>query len=257
MPLWHAALAGDVEITRLLLDRGADPNANVYASGWPLRNAWVNGHEAVRQLLLDRGAKIHPYMLAELHDVEGARKLLAADHSEHVVQELAWAGGDHGCPEIVAMALPHLAWPTSDPRWHWVLIQPIRGAGAESGKNEGHFRSLEALLGHGVDPNVARYGQTPLHFAAAHHGPVGDKDRARFAAMLLEHGARLDLRDDMLKSTPLGWACRWGRTKMVELFLKRGASAEEPEAEPWAKPEAWAAKMGQEEIVKMLRTKRP
>ncbi|MGA7524889.1 MAG: hypothetical protein WBW84_20735 [Acidobacteriaceae bacterium] len=35
--------------------------------------------------------------------------------------------------------------------------------------------------------------------------------RARFAAMLIDHGARLDLRDDLLKSTPLGWACRWGR----------------------------------------------
>ena len=35
MPLWYAALAGDLAITRLLLDRGADPNANVYASGWP------------------------------------------------------------------------------------------------------------------------------------------------------------------------------------------------------------------------------
>jgi len=37
MPLWNAALIGDLALTRLLLDRGADPNANVYASGWPLR----------------------------------------------------------------------------------------------------------------------------------------------------------------------------------------------------------------------------
>jgi ankyrin repeat protein len=34
LPLWFAALAGDLPMTRLLLDRGADPNANVYASGW-------------------------------------------------------------------------------------------------------------------------------------------------------------------------------------------------------------------------------
>src|SRR5208337_3942503 len=54
MPLWHAALAGDLAITKLLLDRGADPNANVYASGWPLRKAW--NHPPVKNLLLERGA---------------------------------------------------------------------------------------------------------------------------------------------------------------------------------------------------------
>ena len=41
-------------------------------------------------------------------------------------------------------------------------------------------------------------------------------------AMLIDRGARLDLRDDLLKSTPLGWACRWGRFEMAEV-LSRGA----------------------------------
>ena len=54
------------------------------------------------------------------------------------------------------MALSHLDWPAQDPRWHWVLIQPIRDAGEDSSKNEGHFRSLEVLLKHGVDANVHR-----------------------------------------------------------------------------------------------------
>jgi len=66
----------------------------------------------------------------------------------------------------------------------------------------------------------------------------------RFAAMLLDHGARLDLRDDLLKSTPLGWACRWGRQGLVELLIARGAPVDEPGTEPWATPLAWATKMG-------------
>ena len=46
--------------SELLLDRGADPNANVYASGWPLRNAWLHQHESVKRLLLERGATLQP-----------------------------------------------------------------------------------------------------------------------------------------------------------------------------------------------------
>jgi ankyrin repeat protein len=249
MPLWYAALAGQLEITRLLLDRGADPNANVYASGWPLRNAWNHEDQSVRRLLLERGAKPQPYMVAEGHDVEEAQRLLAGNPKEDVVSELAWSACDNGCAAIVKLALPHLKWPADDRRWHWVLIQPIRGAGGNSAKNAGHFQSMAALLDHGINPNVQRYGQTVLHFAAAHHGNVNDEDRARFAAMLLDHGARTDLRDDLLKSTPLGWACRWGRVGMVKVFLGRGADPLEPDAELWATPRAWAKKMGHESIL--------
>jgi len=252
MPLWHAAMAGHFDIAKLLLDRGADPNANVYASGWPLRNAWANKHESVKQLLLERGAKVNPYMLAEFHDVAAAESLLAGNPSEELAGELVWSAADHGCAEIVELALAHLKWPGDDPRWHWVLIQPIRGAGADASKNDGHFRSMAALLRKGLNPNVTRMGQTALHFAAAHHGKVGDEDRARFASMLLDHGARLDLRDDLLKSTPLGWACRWGRRKLVELLILRGAPVNEPDAEAWATPKAWAAKMRHEAILATL-----
>lgn len=253
MPLWHAARAGHLDIAKLLLDRGADPNANVYASGWPLRNAWVNKHESVKQLLLERGAKVHPYMLAEFHDVVAAEQLLAADASEEVASELVWSAADHGCPEIVELALRHLNWPPADPRWHWVLMQPMRGAKGNTGTNDGHFKSMAVLLRHGVDPNVTRFGASALHYAAADRGPLEDRDRARFASMLLDHGARLDLRDHLLRSTPLGWACRWGRRELVELLIQRGASVDEPDSEPWATPKAWAAKMKRDAVLTILR----
>lgn len=253
MPLWYAALANQRGIVELLLDRGADPNANVYASGWPLRNAWNHKDGFVKRLLLERGAKPQPYMMAENHDVAEARKLLETDLGEDTAQELAWSAADSGCPEIVELALARLTWAPGDRRWHWVLIQPIRGAGGDAHDNEGHFASMAALLRHGIDPNISRFGATPLHFAAAHHGPVSDSDRARFAAMLLEHGARLDIRDDLLQSTPLGWACRWGRTELGKLLIARGAPVDEPDAEPWATPRAWAVKMGQDATLAVLR----
>ncbi len=250
MPLWYAALAGDFAITKLLLDHGADPNANVYASGWPLRNAW--NHPAVKNLLLERGAKPQPYMVAEMHDIDEVKRLLDESPTEELASELAWSAADHGCPEIVALALAHLTWPVDDPRWHWVLIQPIRGAVADSSKNDGHFRSMEILLRHGIDPNVSRFHQTPLHFTAARHSGLSGPDRARFAAMLIDHGARLDLRDDLLQSTPLGWACRWGREELVRLLIDRGAPVHEEDAESWATPEAWTRKMNHPEILAIL-----
>jgi ankyrin repeat protein len=250
MPLWYAALAGQRDFAELLLDRGADPNANVYASGWPLRNAWNLEDDSLKRLLLERGAKPQPYMVAEAHDVDEARRLLESDTSEELASELAWSAADNGCPAIVELALLRLEWPRDDRRWHWIIIQPIRGAAASG--NEGHFQCMEALLRHGVDPNVSSFGQTVLHFAAAYHGPVGGADRARFASMLLDHGARLDVRDDLLKSTPLGWACRWGRKELVELLLSRGAPVEEPDAESWATPKAWAEKMKHDSVLALL-----
>lgn len=111
---------------------------------------------------------------------------------------------------------------------------------------------MKVLLQHGVDPNVSRFGQTALHFAAARQSELNEADRARFASLLLDSHARFDLRDDLLRSTALGWACRWGRKEMVETLLQRGAPAHEPDAEPWATPLAWARKMGRVELVSLL-----
>jgi|SRR5579863_1869981 len=253
MPLWHAAMAGRYAIAELLLDRGADPNANVYASGWPLRNAYLNHDEPLKRLLLSRGAKAQPYMVAEANDAEEARRMLEGDASEDLARELVESAACHGCPAIVELALPKLTWPVNDTRWHWILIQPVRGVGGDNPDHEPFFTCMALLLRRGIDANVSsRFGQTALHFTAARDNP-SEAERARFASMLLDRGARLDLRDDLLKSTPLGWACRWGRKEMAELLIARGAPVNEPDAEPWATPQAWAAKMGHTEIARVLR----
>jgi ankyrin repeat protein len=251
-PLWYAALAGRHDIAELLLDRGADPNANVYASGWPLRNAYRHPDGAVKRLLLERGAKTQPYMVAEANDVDEARRMLEADGSEELASELSWAAACHGNPAVVALALPRLRWPAGDPRWHWILIQPIRGVDPDGRDHEGFFNCLALLLPR-IDVNLTRrLGATVLHFAAA-RGGLTEQERARFVSMVLDHGARLDLRDDLLQSTPLGWACRWGRKEMVELLIARGVPVNEPDAEAWATPLAWATKMEHTTVADSLR----
>ena len=102
---------------------------------------------------------------------------------------------------------------------------------------------------------VGQFGLTILHSVAGSREHVTPEERVAFATMLLDAGARPAIRDDLLKSTPLGWACRWGRIELVELLLARGADPVEADAEPWATPRAWAEKMGREDVLAVLREK--
>jgi ankyrin repeat protein len=83
---------------------------------------------------------------------------------------------------------------------------------------------------------------------------VTDEDAAGLAEALLSSGAKVVSRDDLLKSTALGWACRWGRVRVAELMLESGADPVEGDAKPWATPRAWAEKRGHREIVGLLQT---
>lgn len=250
-PLWYAALAGRCDIAELLLDRGADPNANMYASGWPIDHAYRNCDEPMKQLLVSRGAKAQPWTITLVNDFDQARRMLEADGSEETARELVWSAACNGRPAIVEMALARLHWASGDPRWHWVLMQPVRSVGDREGE-EDYFACMALLLKHGIDPNVTRRGETVLHYTAA-EADASEPQRVRFARMLIECGARLDLRDELLLSTPLGWACRWGRPQMAEFLIAGGAPVSEPDAEAWATPLGWAQKMGHTEIAAMLR----
>jgi hypothetical protein len=79
------------------------------------------------------------------------------------------------------------------------------------------------------------------------------RKRRRRSRGLLDAGARMDVRDDILKSTPIGWACRWGRAGVADVMLERGADPVEGDAELWARPRAWAEKMGHGGVLLVLR----
>jgi hypothetical protein len=40
---------------------------------------------------------------------------------------------------------------------------------------------------------------------------------------------------------------------LVKLLIERGADAAEADAEPWATPQAWAAKMRRDDVLAVLR----
>jgi ankyrin repeat protein len=97
-----------------------------------------------------------------------------------------------------------------------------------------------------MDPNHANWlGITRLHEFA-------ERGNIENAALYIDHGADLNALDEEFRSTPLGYAAKYGQTRMVEFLLQRGANPDLPDDPPWAKPLAWAQRRGHDEIVRLL-----
>ncbi|MEM6552607.1 MAG: ankyrin repeat domain-containing protein [Planctomycetota bacterium] len=269
-PIWRAAAYGRHDIARLLLERGADANANVYASGWPLDRAYERGDRAMVELLFEFGAVPSAYTVCSAHDYATAERLLAERGDEPVwVRELVWSAAFCTALPVVEVALPRLMelkdeLPAVDgglQSWHDLLCQPMRISGPSEAvrpagyRDDDRFKIMRLMLEAGIDPNATgRFGLTLLHFVATigkrrNAKPYPDADRNRFADLLLDAGADPMMRDALLCSTALGWACRYGCDALVERLLERGVPVEEPDTPAWAQPRAWAAKMGHEAIL--------
>jgi hypothetical protein len=180
-------------------------------------------------------------------------------------------GASGADPEIVSMALERINWPGHDARWFGILTEPLYFwhhipwlyAGNKDFDRATYLTCFRLILGR-CDPNIiGPFARTALHEVAAMRDhisedeardQVSEEEAASFAEALLNAGAKVGGRDDLLKSTALGWACRWGRVKVARRMLEHGADPVEPDAEPWATPRAWAAKRGRAEIIELLRT---
>ncbi len=272
MPLWHCALRGRHAMAEMLLKRGADPNGQVYAAGTPLWNAYQQHDSVMIELLERHGGVVLAATAGYLRDTKLAKRMLADEAAGRLpegtvppgrtlAEDLLDSGASGGDPEIVRMALDGIDWLRDDPRWHRMLWSSLRFwnhipwlHSANPALDRGTYLTCFRLIMERCGANViGRFGQRILHNVAASREPVTAEERVGFATMVLDAGARLDVRDDLLKSTPLGWACRWGRVELVKLLLERGADPVEADADPWATPRAWAEKMGHDEVLTVLR----
>jgi ankyrin repeat protein len=270
-PLWNAAAMGLSEIANLLLDRGANPNVHVDSSGSPVHSAYSHKQWKMVDLLRARGGFVTADTAALYRETELARQILADEErgtfprnitltEGSLVEDLLRFGGDGGATEIVRMALARVDWPRTDVRWFRMLAAPLSfwhhipwlQAGNKELDRNGYLECFRLVLG-ACDANiVGSFGRTILHEIAAMGDWITEDEVIAFGRAALEAGARSGGRDDILKSTPLGWACRWGRIKLVRLLMEHGAVLEEKDAESWAQPLAWARKMGHNEIISML-----
>src|SRR5262245_5060482 len=267
-PLLEAVNTGRIDMARLLLAHGADPNASVYTAGSATGAAYNGGSprthapdQAMIDLMVEHGGWIDASAVGYLRYVELARLMLQGEIDPHsasgtfsgetVAEQILWGGASGRSAEIVRMALERIDWPRDNPRWFWLLWRPLPGHRDLDEVEQADSRATFRLILDRCDPNLqaSESGQTMLHEVIARDHGVG----VALATLLLDAGARTDIRDEFLKSTPLGWACRWGRVALVELLLARGADPIEAGAETWATPLAWAERRHHAGIASILR----
>jgi ankyrin repeat protein len=267
-PLLEAVNTGRIDMARLLLAHGADPNASVFTAGSATAAAYMGGSprrhapdQAMIDLMVEHEGWIDAASVGYLRNVELARRMLQSELDPHlesgtfsgemVAEQILWSGASGRSAEIVRMALERIDWPRDDTRWFWMLWRPLPGHRDLTEVEQADSRATFRLILERCDPNLRapESGQTMLHEVVARDHGVG----VSLATILLDAGARTDIRDEFLKSTPLGWACRWGRVALVELLLARGADPIEAGAEPWATPLAWAERRHYAGIASILR----
>jgi hypothetical protein len=199
-----------VEVVKVILDAGAkgeqamlNATLALVCSGCVPRECGVQ--IALIDLLCDHGADPNLGMPDALGEVEAVHALLRRGARVDLTVAAALGRVDE-----VRVLLP-----TSSP-------EARHGALALSAQF-GHTEVLRLLLDAGEDPS--RYNppgfhahSTPLHQAAlAGHGET--------VRLLVERGARLDLKDTMWQGTPAGWATYAARTEVAQyLAAKAGHS---------------------------------
>jgi ankyrin repeat protein len=232
--LYATVASRHLEIAKLLLEHGAFPNPPVESSADALSRAIGNGDDRMVELLCSYGASRSVDLLAYDGDVKTAAAVFAANPNlADDPEALANAAGE-GREAFVRLMLRY------QPDLPKRLAFPAWSVGAKS-------RELnELLFEHGMDASRPDWlGITPLHQFAR----TGDVDKA---ALFLDHGADLHARDQDICSTPLGWAAKFGQAAMVELLLSRGARPNLTDDPPWATPLAWAARRGHADVVRLL-----
>jgi ankyrin repeat protein len=234
--LYAAVVGGHYDIVQLLLDHGAYPNPEVESSADALSRALSKGDQRMVELLCSYGAARAVHLLAYDGDIETAAAVFGVNPGlANDTEALANAAGQ-GCEAFVRLMLryqPDLPQRLSFPAW---------SVGAKS-------RELnELLFENGMNASQPDWlGITALHQFAR----TGDTEKA---ALFIDHGANLHARDEDICSTPLAWAAKFGQTAMVELLLDRGAQPNLPEDPPWATPLAWATRRGHPQIATILRS---
>lgn len=100
-PLWNAAARGHIEVVRLLLERGADPNLpeeGMAPHGRALYAAVYNGHYDIAKLLLEHGAYPNP----EVESSADALSIAIMNSDKKMIELLASHGAEWQIPVQLA-----------------------------------------------------------------------------------------------------------------------------------------------------------
>jgi ankyrin repeat protein len=212
-----------VEVATIVLDAGAEPDAlaDMYDHKCTTMSMLVSSSHphaaglqvALAEMLLDRGAGLN----GPGSEWQSAVMTALTFGYRDTADVLARRGGPPASlPEAAGLGRVDDAvrlLPAADARG--------RHAALALAAQHGHPEVVRLLLDAGEDPS--RYNpdghhahSTPLHQAVC-------SDHADVVRLLVERGARLDVRDTIYDSTPLGWAEYLGRPAIAAYLRGRGA----------------------------------
>jgi ankyrin repeat protein len=237
----HSAVCnGDIEIVKLLLAHGAYPGVEIESSADTLSAAIANNDQPMIELLCSYGAARPVALLAYYGDIKTAAAVFEANPSktdDAYALECAASQGHEAFVRLMLLYQPQLA--------KKIATGVARQAPQDAIQS---MALIELLFQHGMDPNFKNWlSVTPLHVFAKRNDIVS-------ADIFLKHGADINAVDEEFYSTPLGYAAKYGRKEMVELLLGHNADKNLPHSSVWARPLAWAERKGYTEIVEILRS---
>ena len=218
--LWAAAESGDLEMCAALIDCGVDPDGLAQVSGrtsdgeviavtlTPLIAACQRGSEHVALLLVNEGCDVN-----FISTGTGQTALMSAC----------------GCGNV------HVAKLLLDKGADIEQVSNIGGTALLLACEANHYDVVELLISRAADmdrctPIGVDAGGSPLHVACGSCG--AETADLAIATLLVSHGAKLNEGGSLYGHTPLGTACGYGLTAIVEMLLKNGADANMAAAAP-------------------------
>lgn len=249
-PLMQASLAGQSEVARLLIDKGADPAArDNYQRTALILVGRQTGDTAMAGILLGAGADINAVdgskdsalSLAAWRGFAGLVNLLL---ERGAALPASGEGKLQLFSHALAKGLDKLFDRLLAAGVGWSGKDNLQGNALHAAADGGSEHILGMLLEKKLDVNLRdRNGWTPLHRAC-------ERGRTQAAALLIAHGARLNART-LAGETPYNLACNEQNAEIVSLLKARGADPSPPafpalagpylgQKEPGASPEPFA-----------------
>ena len=234
--LWAASRFGYFSVAKRLLKAGADPNAMVESSGNPTESA-IN--KDMRNLLYEHGGQV-------------GRMQIFHENNVDVVAAALQLAPERFTPDAVADG-----YTMAVSSGHRTIVKLMLNAGLRlpsvvTGCQTYLWQNLELaeeLLKNEMDPNLPNWQQMrPLHHMA-------QKGHIEEAKLFIRYGANPSFVDEEFRSTPLGWAARFGQLGFAQMLLEHSPDRQihEPPGVPdWATPLAWATKKEHSAIVQLL-----